>query len=262
MANGRVSDGTDGRGTGVAGLVGHVCPRFRLPGMRDTDNVRVFLEELDEFERYFESNNPAKRLPNYVVMSLGEDHTQGSRSNAPTPVAAVANNDWALGQLVDRVSHSPYWPRTAIFVIEDEAQDGPDHVDARRTVGLVISPYTRRGIVDNPLYDIVVFRTMELLLGSVHDSVRSRRPPMHASFADVLASAAAGTGSAIGRFRNGLRCRTGLKKQCSELRSIPTLASRISRNPQGICRNQARILLLFFGRHRRFHSTHPAGTAG
>ncbi len=175
---------------GIAGLIGHVSPKFRLPGMRDTDNVKVFIEEFDEYEKNFDSTNAAKRLPNFVVMSLGEDHTQGTRPGVPTPAAAVANNDWALGLLVDRVSHSRYWNETAIFVIEDDAQDGSDHVDARRTVGLVISPYIRRGIVDSTLYTTSsMIRTMELLLGlppmTQHDAAAM---PMYASFGAELNS--------------------------------------------------------------------------
>ena len=79
-----------------------------------------------------------------MVMSLGEDHTTGTRPGTFTPQACVASNDLALGRLVEAVTHSKYWPETAIFVIEDDAQNGPDHVDAHRTVGLVISPYTKR----------------------------------------------------------------------------------------------------------------------
>ncbi|MBI3684715.1 MAG: hypothetical protein HY235_30465 [Acidobacteria bacterium] len=180
-----VSDGSQmDAAPGVAGLVGHVAPKFRLPGMRDTDNVKAFLAEFEEYERNFDSADPALRLPNYLVMSLGENHTQGTRPGAHTPSAAVANNDWALGILVDRVSHSRYWPETAIFVIEDDAQNGPDHVDARRTVGLVISPYTKRRAVDSTLYTTSsMVRTMELLLGlppmTQYDAAAM---PMYASF--------------------------------------------------------------------------------
>ncbi len=181
----RTSDGGQmDAAPGVSGLVGHVCPKFRLAGMRDTDNVRVFLEEFEEFEENFDSPKAQKRLPNFIVMSLGEDHTQGTRPGAPTPVAAVANNDWAVGQLVERVTRSKYWPQTAIFVIEDDAQDGADHVDARRTTGLVISPYSRRGIVDSTLYTTSsMLRSMELLLGlppmTQHDAAAT---PMYPAF--------------------------------------------------------------------------------
>ena len=163
----RSSDGTTmDAAPGVGGLLGHVAPKFKLPGMRDTDNVRVFLAELDEYEKNFASKDPNKRLPNFIVMSLPEDHTAGTRPGGFTPRAMVANADWAVGQLVERVTKSAYWPETAIFMIEDDAQNGPDHVDARRTVGLVVSPYTKRGFVDSTLYTTsAMLRTIELLLG-------------------------------------------------------------------------------------------------
>jgi hypothetical protein len=117
---------------------------------------------------------------------MGEDHTRGSKPGAFTPVAMVADNDWAIGQLVERVSHSKYWRSTAIFIIEDDAQDGADHVDARRTVGLVISPYIKRGTVDSTLYSTTSFlRTLELLLGlppmSQYDAAAT---PLYAAFSD------------------------------------------------------------------------------
>ncbi|MDP2998517.1 MAG: alkaline phosphatase family protein [Bryobacterales bacterium] len=181
----RVSDGSQMEGrAGIAGLFGHVSPKFRLPGMRDTDNVKVFLEELDQFETNYDSPDPTRRLPNFSVMSLGENHTRGTTPGACMPAACVANNDWAVGQLVDRVSHSRYWPQTAIFVIEDDAQNGPDHVDARRTVGLVVSPYTKRQALDSTLYTTSsMLRTMQLLLGlppmTQYDAAAM---PMYASF--------------------------------------------------------------------------------
>jgi YVTN family beta-propeller protein len=163
----RASDGsTMDAAPGVGGLLGHVAPKFKLPGMRDTDNVRAFFAELDEYEKNFSSNDANKRLPNFIVMSLPEDHTAGTRPGGYTPRAMVANGDWAVGQLVERMTKSPYWPETAIFMIEDDAQNGPDHVDARRTVGLVVSPYTKRKFVDSTLYTTSAYlRTIELLLG-------------------------------------------------------------------------------------------------
>ena len=99
--------------------------------------VETFLKEFRDFEK--DGN-----LPRFMVMSLGEDHTTGTTPGTFTPEACVASNDLALGRLVEAVSHSKSWPETAIFVIEDDAQNGPDHVDAHRTVGLVISPYVKR----------------------------------------------------------------------------------------------------------------------
>jgi YVTN family beta-propeller protein len=163
----RSSDGTTMEAApGVGGLVGHVAPKFKMPGMRDTDNVREFIREFDEYERNYDSQDVSKRLPNLIVMSLPEDHTAGTVPGRKTPRAMVANADLAVGMLVERVTHSKYWPETAIFMIEDDAQDGSDHVDARRTIGLLVSPYVKRGMVDSTLYTTSsMLRTMELLLG-------------------------------------------------------------------------------------------------
>src|SRR5260370_21011027 len=84
----------------------------------------------------------------------------------PTPTAMVADNDLALGRVVEAVTKSKFWKDTAIFVLEDDAQNGPDHVDAHRSVGLVVSPYTKRGAVDSTMYSTSgMLRTMELILG-------------------------------------------------------------------------------------------------
>jgi hypothetical protein len=157
---------------------------YKASGARDTENVKIFLREFEQYEKNFDDPNPDKRLPNYIVMSMPENHTNGTRPGSFTPVSMVASNDLAVGMLVERVSHSRYWPTTAIFMIEDDAQDGPDHVDARRTAALVISPYVKRGIVDSTLYSTSsMLRTMELLLGlppmSQYDAAAT---PMYASF--------------------------------------------------------------------------------
>ncbi len=184
---GRVSepDGTFRMEGRVPGLVGHMAPKFGLPKKsgeksRDPDRVDSFLEEFREFE---ENGN----LPRFIVMSLGENHTEGTRPGSPTPQACVASNDLALGRLVEAVSHSKYWSKIAIFVIEDDAQNGPDHVDAHRTVGLVISPYVRRRHLDSTQYSTCsMLRTMELILGlpplSQFDAAAT---PMFESFTDA-----------------------------------------------------------------------------
>ena len=183
----RSSDGTTMEASpGVDGLWGHVAKDYKGFGARDTENVAVFLKEFDKFEANFDSSDANQRLPNLVVMGMGEDHTRGSQTGAFTPSAMVANNDWALGQLVDRISHSKYWATTAILVIEDDAQDGADHVDARRTVALAISPYIKRGAVDSTLYSTSSFvRSIELLLGlppmSQYDAAAT---PLYAAFGD------------------------------------------------------------------------------
>jgi len=178
---------TDGAFTmeaAVPGLVGHICPDYGVPRVkgtkvRDTDNVATFLREYRQFDK-------AGTMPRFIVMSLGEDHTQGTTPGAHTPAACVASNDLALGRLVEEVTKSKLWPETALFVIEDDAQNGPDHVDAHRTVGLVISPYTKRKFVDSTQYSTVsMIRTIELILGmpplSQYDAAAR---PMFNSFTD------------------------------------------------------------------------------
>ncbi|HEY7210534.1 MAG TPA: beta-propeller fold lactonase family protein [Bryobacteraceae bacterium] len=144
---------------------------------RDPDLAKVFIREMRTAEK-------AGEWPRFMVMSLGEDHTHALRPGHYTPRAMVASNDQALGEIVEAVSHSRFWPETAIFVIEDDAQDGPDHVDCRRTVGFVISPYTRRRAIDHSFYTTAaMIHTMELILGLPSMTQFDRAAePMYASF--------------------------------------------------------------------------------
>lgn len=115
-----------------------------------------------EFGQFVENGN----LPQLQIVRLPNDHTLGTKKGELTPQAMVAQNDYALGKLVETVSNSPYWKDTAIFVTEDDAQNGWDSVDAHRTTSLVISPYTQTGKVDSTLYDTTsMLRTMEMILG-------------------------------------------------------------------------------------------------
>jgi YVTN family beta-propeller protein len=177
-------DGASKMEARVPGLVGHICPEYGITkvggkNMRDTENVEVFLKEYQEFEK-------ADKMPRFIVMSLGEDHTTGTVPDTFTPHACVASNDLALGRLVEAVSHSKYWRETAIFVIEDDAQNGPDHVDAHRTIGLVISPYVKRRTVDSTQYSTVsMIRSIELILGlSPLSQYDAAARPMYASFTE------------------------------------------------------------------------------
>ncbi|MGH9827714.1 MAG: bifunctional YncE family protein/alkaline phosphatase family protein, partial [Blastocatellia bacterium] len=144
---------------------------------RDTDRVDAFIAELKEAEKTGD-------WPSLLVVHAGEDHTEGLAGGRFTPVAHVAANDLALGRMVEAISHSRFWNETAIFVIEDDAQNGPDHVDAHRTVGLVISPYVKQGIVDSTMYSTAsMVRTMELILGLPPMSQYDRAAtPMYNSF--------------------------------------------------------------------------------
>src|SRR5262249_52992638 len=157
----------------------YAIPKEKGKKVRDTENVETFLKEYREFEK-------SGKMPRFIVMSLGEDHTTGTTPGTFTPKACVASNDLALGRLVEAVSQSSLWKETAILVIEDDAQNGPDHVDAHRTVGLVISPYIKRGSVDSTQYSTVsMIRTIELILGlSPLSQYDAAARPMYASFTD------------------------------------------------------------------------------
>jgi YVTN family beta-propeller protein len=121
---------------------------------------------ISEWQREFAGYVAAGSLPTVEFVRLPNDHTAATKPGYPTPRAYALDNDVALGALVDTVSHSKFWPDTAIFVTEDDAQDGPDHVDAHRTVSQLISPYTQAGAVDSTLYSTAsMLRTMELLVG-------------------------------------------------------------------------------------------------
>jgi DNA-binding beta-propeller fold protein YncE len=125
----------------------------------DVERAKVFLADLAEFEKTGE-------MPQLVLMRLGNDHTYGVRPGKPTPFAMAADNDLAVGMLVEALSKSRFWASTAAFILEDDAQSGPDHVDSHRSPAYVISPYTRRGAIDSTLYNTTsVLRTMELILG-------------------------------------------------------------------------------------------------
>lgn len=145
----------------VPGLDGKVHPSYPPYDLDIPDNRRidVWLEEFREFEK---NGN----LPRLSIVRLGNDHTSGTRPGAPTPRAMIAENDLALGRLVEAISHSRFWKESAIFVLEDDAQNGPDHVDSHRSIALVVSPFTKRAALDSTLYTTSgVLRTMELILG-------------------------------------------------------------------------------------------------
>jgi YVTN family beta-propeller protein len=163
----------------VPGLEGRVSadyPPYNL-GVSDNRRVDVWLEEFRRFER-------DGGLPQLSIIRLGNDHTAGTRPGYPTPRAMIAENDLALGRMVEAITKSRFWKESAILVLEDDAQNGPDHVDSHRSVALVISPYTRRGAVDSTLYTTSgMLRTIELVLGlppmSQYDASAT---PMYAAF--------------------------------------------------------------------------------
>jgi len=151
-----------------AALRDHYDPLFPDFQTDYPDQLRAD-EFLREFDQFVQAKGTASELPRFTLLYLPDDHTGGTRPGKPTPPASVADNDLALGRVVDAVSHSAYWDDTAIFVIEDDAQDGADHVDAHRSIALVISKYAPRQpqpFVDHRFYTTVnMVHTMETLLG-------------------------------------------------------------------------------------------------
>ncbi len=159
VANGRTPD--DPATTKVKALIGHFDPKFRSFDMAYPDVKRAdrFLEELAGFEKTGE-------MPRLIVLRLPNDHTSGTTPRKPTPTAFVADNDLALGRVIEGLSKSRFWKNLAVFVVEDDAQNGSDHVDAHRTVALAISPYIKRHAVDSTMYSTSsMLRTIELCLG-------------------------------------------------------------------------------------------------
>ncbi len=144
----------------------------------DVKRAQTFLDDLAQFE----SAEPDAAL---MIMRLGQRSYVGTTPGKIAPLSAFADNDYALGMIVEGVSRSKFWGSTAIFVIEDDAQNGPDHVDSHRSPAFVISPYTRRGMIDSTMYNTTsMLRTMELILHlrpMTHFDAGAR--PMFASFA-------------------------------------------------------------------------------
>jgi YVTN family beta-propeller protein len=164
----------------VPGLEGKIAPRFPPFDLSIPDNERIDIW-LEEFRQYEKDGN----LPRLSIVRIGGDHTNYTLSGSPTPRAMIAENDLALGRLVEEISKSRYWKESAIFVLEDDAQNGPDHVDCHRSPAFVISPWTRRGgKVDSTMYTTCgMLRTMELVLGVPPMSqCDAAARPMYAAF--------------------------------------------------------------------------------
>ncbi len=175
-------------------LRGHFDPNFADFNVSYPDQFRAdeFLREFGAFVRARESGK-GEQLPNFVLLRLPDDHTAGTRAGSPTPNASVADNDLAVGRVVEAVSSSPYWADTAIFILEDDAQDGADHVDAHRSIALAISKYSPgtppQPAVDHHFYTTVnLIHTMEVLLGL---------PPMNNNDAHAAVMAPLFTGAGL-----------------------------------------------------------------
>jgi DNA-binding beta-propeller fold protein YncE len=150
----------------------------------DVKRAQTFLDDLAQFES-------ANQMPALMFMRLGNDHTSATTPGKIAPLAAFADNDYALGMIVEGLSRSKFWGSTAVFVLEDDAQNGPDHVDSHRSPAFIISPYTRRGTIDSNMYNTTsMLRTMELILHMhpmTHFDAGAR--PMFASFAQQPSAA-------------------------------------------------------------------------
>ena len=167
---------------GLEGKIAPAYPPFDL-SIPDNDRVDAWLEEFRKFEA-------GGDLPRLSIIRLGGDHTEYARAGSPTPRVMIAENDLALGRLVEEIAKSRYWKESAIFVLEDDAQNGPDHVDCHRSVALVVSPWTRHAAVDSTMYTTCgMLRTMELILGlpplSQCDAAAA---PMYAAFSTRAAA--------------------------------------------------------------------------
>lgn len=142
-------------------LTGHICPYFTSWDQTVRDTTRFY-----QWKREFDSLLAAGSLPQLNTLRFINDHTEGLRKGRPTPFAHVADNDLAVGLFVDYLSKSSIWNECAVFIVEDDAQNGPDHVDAHRSVALVAGGFVKKGFVDHTMYSTMsMLRTIELILG-------------------------------------------------------------------------------------------------
>jgi DNA-binding beta-propeller fold protein YncE len=172
-------------------LRGHFDPNYPDFNTEYPDQLRAD-EFLNEFEGFVRARGSGAQLPAFVLLYLPDDHTHGTTAGKPRPAASVADNDLAVGRVVEAVSHSPYWDDTAILMLEDDAQDGADHVDAHRSIAFVISKYSpgsaEQPYVAHQFYTTVnMIHTLESLLGL---------PPMNQNdaYAPVMAPLFTGKG--------------------------------------------------------------------
>lgn len=137
-----------GARSGVPALAPYASKRYPYPTLAINDQIRA-----EEFIREFGEREKAGTVPQLSILSLNSDHTNGTRPGSPTPRAMVADDDLALGRIVERISHSNVWKDSLILVTEDDAQNGVDHVDGHRTLALAIGPHVRRNAVDSNNYN-------------------------------------------------------------------------------------------------------------
>ena len=145
----------------IPSLKGHFTPEYPTRDLKDPDTMRYRIWEKD-----FDSLLANNAMPRLTTMRMLSDHTEGTAAGRPTPFAHVADNDLAVGKLVEHISKSPIWANTVIFIVEDDAQNGPDHVDAHRTTTYLAGGYVKRHFADHTMYSTSsLVRTIELILG-------------------------------------------------------------------------------------------------
>ncbi len=174
-------------------LVGHFAPEYPDFQLLVPDQVRFAIFERHLKQWIAERERGQDNMPSFIQLRFPNDHTAGTTPGSPTPKASVADNDLAVGRAIEAISHSPYWDDTAFFILEDDAQNGADHVDAHRSIALVVSKYSPRAAdggpyVDSRFYSTVsMVRTMEVALGL---------PPMNNddAFCSVISSLFTGPG--------------------------------------------------------------------
>jgi YVTN family beta-propeller protein len=142
-------------------LENHFCPYFLNMDMHIFDTARVY-----KWEQEFDSLVAVNAVPQFQTVRFGNDHTEGTTAGRPTPFAHVADNDLAVGMFVEHLSKSPIWKESVVFILEDDAQNGPDHVDAHRSPAYVVGGHVKRHFVDRTMYTTSsMLHTMELILG-------------------------------------------------------------------------------------------------
>jgi hypothetical protein len=145
----------------IPALVGHICPYYTGWNMSVPDTTRFY-----QWKQDFDSLLAIGQVPQLNTLRFPNDHTEGLRKGKPTPYAHVADNDLAVGMFIEYLSRSPIWKESAVFIVEDDAQNGADHVDAHRTTAYVAGGFVKRGFVDHTLYSTTsMIRTIELILG-------------------------------------------------------------------------------------------------
>jgi phospholipase C len=142
-------------------LKDHYTTKYPTGDLRDSDTMRYRIWQND-----FDSLLRENKLPRLMTFRMLSDHTEGTAAGRPTPFAHVADNDLAIGMMIEHISKSPIWENTVVFIAEDDAQNGPDHVDAHRTTAYLAGGYVKRHFVDHTMYSSSsMLRTIELILG-------------------------------------------------------------------------------------------------